>query len=263
LRTVEDVLMPAKQYWFTIQNPGDTELDERGLWVLDEEKIKNKFSNFIDNYARHDEVAIYEKGRGIVALAIVETRHPRGLREGPDNKERYWRRYADTKIISDEGSVSLEDTYQVLSGRRSAQIDVMSGFLVGKFSAGVGEISESKYKEISTYFKDYNNFFEANEGDKYSSERDFRRRNGKLIALKKANSNYQCEVCDMKYKSKYGTIGKRFIIAHHCETIGGRSRSTPTTLEDIALVCSNCHDMLHRKNPPYGIEELRAMINDD
>ena len=29
-------------------------------------------------------------------------------------------------------------------------------------------------------------------------------------------------------------------------------------IEDFSVLCSNCHRMVHRKNPPYTIEELKA-----
>ncbi|WP_084323985.1 HNH endonuclease [Methanolobus tindarius] len=100
----------------------------------------------------------------------------------------------------------------------------------------------------------------AEEGKKYIREASFRQRNRKLIEQKKANSDYRCEVCGMRYEDVYGEIGKDYIIAHHLEPIGNRDEAAKTTLDDIALVCSNCHDMLHKTNPPMSIEELRTQL---
>ena len=101
---------------------------------------------------------------------------------------------------------------------------------------------------------------EVDEGRQYTAEIKFRQRNRGLIEVKKTNSDYRCEVCGMNFKEKYGKIGKKYIIAHHLNPIGNRNQSTKTTLEEIALVCSNCHVMLHRKDPPYEIDELKRMM---
>ncbi|MDA0525153.1 HNH endonuclease [Methanococcoides alaskense] len=103
--------------------------------------------------------------------------------------------------------------------------------------------------------------FEENEGEQYIKEAVFRKRNKKIIDKKKKKSDYRCEVCDMNYKEVYGEIGKNYIIAHHIEPIGSRDGSSPTTIDDIALVCSNCHNMIHKKKPPLSIEELSNLIN--
>ena len=101
---------------------------------------------------------------------------------------------------------------------------------------------------------------EVNEGERYTSEAKFRARNRALIEAKKINSDYRCEVCEMKFNEVYGKIGDGFIIAHHINPIGKRKKASKTTLDDIALVCSNCHDMLHRRDPPFGIHHLRDRI---
>lgn len=102
--------------------------------------------------------------------------------------------------------------------------------------------------------------FEANEGERYTIEATFRSRNRALIEAKKSNSDFHCEVCNMSFKEIYGKIGEKYIIAHHVEPIGSRDNGSKTTLDDIALVCANCHEMLHRYDPPMSIGELRRGI---
>jgi len=36
--------------------------------------------------------------------------------------------------------------------------------------------------------------------------------------------------------------------------------TTKTTLNDLALVCSNCHKMLHRKIDNLSVEKLKTLI---
>lgn len=103
------------------------------------------------------------------------------------------------------------------------------------------------------------NLSEAMEGKIYLKEAAFRTRNRLLIESKKATSDYKCEVCGFKFIDTYGEIGEYYIVAHHLETIGSRNKSTKTGLDDIALVCANCHAMLHKRNPPIPLRELKEM----
>lgn len=90
-------------------------------------------------------------------------------------------------------------------------------------------------------------------------------RNRKIVDEKKRNSNYTCEVCGFNFEKMYGGIGKKFIVAHHLRPIGIRGeKGEITRQEDIALVCENCHRMLHIRGPhksPYGLEELKNRIS--
>lgn len=102
---------------------------------------------------------------------------------------------------------------------------------------------------------------EALEGQTYIKEGTFRKRNAALIQAKKANSDYRCEVCGFSFEKAYGLIGRDFIIAHHIEPLSKRSRPSRTKLEDIALLCANCHEMVHTRNPPLSPAQLRKKIS--
>lgn len=72
-----------------------------------------------------------------------------------------------------------------------------------------------------------------------------------------------CTVCDSDLAEFYGPVAEGFIHVHHLKPlseIGERYTVNPET--DLAPVCPNCHAMLHRRTPPYTIEELRAMIQE-
>ncbi len=102
---------------------------------------------------------------------------------------------------------------------------------------------------------------EAREGEVSRSEVLFRKRNSALIEAKKAQSDYRCEACGMTFVKVYGDIGREHIVAHHLKPIGGRKRASVTRLDDIALVCSNCHDMLHRHGQLLSVAELRRRMS--
>jgi 5-methylcytosine-specific restriction protein A len=55
------------------------------------------------------------------------------------------------------------------------------------------------------------------------------------------------------------THGADYIECHHVDLLAD-TEVTLTRLEDLALVCANCHRMLHRGDPPPTVDELREMI---
>ncbi len=69
----------------------------------------------------------------------------------------------------------------------------------------------------------------------------------------------RCQICGFSFKEIYGDRGDRFIEAHHKQPLGQLGAKTRTRIEDIALVCSNCHRMLHRGERTLTIEELREI----
>lgn len=65
----------------------------------------------------------------------------------------------------------------------------------------------------------------------------------------------ECEVCGFDFATRYGDLGTGFIEAHHILPLAAAGPAT-TRLADLALVCSNCHRMLHRAKPWMTPEEL-------
>lgn len=83
-------------------------------------------------------------------------------------------------------------------------------------------------------------------------------RNAKELYFKKDN-NLSCQICGFSFFDKYGEIGKGFIEAHHTFPISELKEETNTKIEDLAMLCSNCHRMVHRQRPWLTIELLKAM----
>lgn len=72
---------------------------------------------------------------------------------------------------------------------------------------------------------------------------------------------YSCSVCNMNFEELYGKIGKGFIHVHHLNPVsqkGGEYIVNP--INDLRPVCPNCHAMVHKKNPPYSIDEMIELI---
>lgn len=79
--------------------------------------------------------------------------------------------------------------------------------------------------------------------------------------LAKREGNCSCEVCGFNFESVYGELGKNFIHVHHRIPLYKIGENHPNIATDFALVCPNCHAMLHRnREEPLLPEELREKI---
>ena len=75
----------------------------------------------------------------------------------------------------------------------------------------------------------------------------------------------RCKVCGFDFQEKYGDLGQGFIEIHHIKplsSIGEAVKINPET--DLRPVCSNCHQMIHRrKGKIYSIEELKVIVQEN
>ena len=69
-----------------------------------------------------------------------------------------------------------------------------------------------------------------------------------------------CEVCGFNFEQTYGALGKDYIECHHLTPISEYTEEQKTSLEDLALVCANCHRMIHRKKDLLSMNELRKLL---
>lgn len=89
-----------------------------------------------------------------------------------------------------------------------------------------------------------------------------RERSPKLRALKLAQvarlgRPIACEVCAFDFKEAYGVRGDGYIEVHHTTPLH-ISGEVVTAMDDLALLCSNCHRMIHR-SPWVSPAELSAI----
>lgn len=102
---------------------------------------------------------------------------------------------------------------------------------------------------------DMNCVYESNEGnvvEKVIREktRDKRLRKLKLQEFSNKNGSLYCECCGLNFESKYGTFGgENFVEVHHdTKKISDMEEGDVTTLNDLAVVCCNCHEVIHRND---------------
>ncbi len=102
---------------------------------------------------------------------------------------------------------------------------------------------------------------EASEGRLLTRMHHLRERSRKIIQTKKNDvlrrkGRLACEACGFDFGQKYGARGVGFIECHHMKPLADLAESTTTKLDDLALLCANCHRMIHAQRPWLTVEEL-------
>ena len=70
-----------------------------------------------------------------------------------------------------------------------------------------------------------------------------------------------CFACELNLEDIYGEIGKDYIQVHHLNPFANNKGEHETNpIIDLRPLCPNCHAMIHRKNPPFTIEEMKILI---
>jgi 5-methylcytosine-specific restriction protein A len=85
-------------------------------------------------------------------------------------------------------------------------------------------------------------------------------RNQKLAREAKKIHGYTCQVCGINFEDMYGLLGKNYIEAHHLTPFSELPENEVVNLspeKDFAVICSNCHSMLHRKGAPETFQAFR------
>ena len=91
-------------------------------------------------------------------------------------------------------------------------------------------------------------------------------RDGKMPRKAKAKrlaetGKLECDICGMEFHRFYGEHGHGFIEAHHKVPVSKLNGAAKTKVSDLALVCSNCHRMLHRGISHLTIENLTDLVH--
>lgn len=108
-----------------------------------------------------------------------------------------------------------------------------------------------------------NGLAEAEEGDLRLREHYTRERRRELVVSKiratiEKHGKLECEVCNSDLTRIYGDWGNKAIECHHRIPLASATRSRKTSLRDLALICANCHRVLH--GGQYDIASLREVV---
>jgi len=103
------------------------------------------------------------------------------------------------------------------------------------------------------------------EGKKKIRSHLSRERSPFLMAIVKTQRKQEdpllkCDVCKFSFIERYGDLGEDFIEGHHIIPLASLEEGQRTKPEDIALVCSNCHRMIHRNGNCRSIESMQKLL---
>jgi 5-methylcytosine-specific restriction protein A len=106
---------------------------------------------------------------------------------------------------------------------------------------------------------------EAPEGKVLTKIHQTRERNPSLIKKKKQGvlsltGKLVCEVCGFDFHQTYGEHGHGFAECHHTKPICKLLPGEKTRTSDLAIVCANCHRMLHRGSEWPSISDLKSIL---
>lgn len=128
----------------------------------------------------------------------------------------------------------------------------------------IANIESTNTTNLKNIFLEDLNLTTFEEGSLVSREHLLRERNSTVAYLKKKlaidQDNLKCEVCNFDFLEKYGELGKNFIECHHIVPLSEYQFNQDTLLKDLALLCSNCHRMVHRRSPAINLDDLRKII---
>lgn len=124
-----------------------------------------------------------------------------------------------------------------------------------QLSAGTDE-QEAIDEELET---------EAEEGRLLARVHMRRERSRKLVRDKKQRvlkekGKLTCEACEFDFGAVYGDRGMGFIEVHHTVPLHTLTAGRKTRLDDLALLCANCHRMVHAKSVWLSIDQLKSVI---
>jgi 5-methylcytosine-specific restriction endonuclease McrA len=149
-----------------------------------------------------------------------------------------------------------------------------SASLYSLLSAEIQEPLENKVSKKQTLTSENDDVVDLDmheqfvEGQRQRRETSFFLRNRRLVKRAKQKLGTACQCCKFTFSSKYGAIGDGFIECHHLKPIsekyGQDQSSLKTNLNDVAVLCANCHRMIHRmmhkEKRWIGLEEFTKRL---
>ena len=109
---------------------------------------------------------------------------------------------------------------------------------------------------------------EYEEGRRYQEERSLFQRDPRLVQQAKDFYGCVCQVCGFDFAKIYGVLGQDFAEMHHLNPLSERppeeqTSAVRTNLTEVAVLCANCHRMIHRLKPALSVEQLKARLFSD
>ena len=88
-------------------------------------------------------------------------------------------------------------------------------------------------------------------------------RNPRAAKEAKKYHGVRCQACNLEFSERYGDLGNGFIEAHHLRPIASLEEGSAVSYDvatDFAVLCPNCHRMIHRTADPSDLTGFRRLI---
>jgi len=215
--------------------------------------------------------------------AIIQTHNQRARSEGPSasNKERIWKARAarmdeairtayddglPVRVIVCSGSMRTEDTPDATASKVAKRLLDPVAWSVTTYDSSTGQcvITRGAIPQIHlNSFQDVE--LEGFEGESKPAFVLHRRREQKLrrrkieIAMAANKGRLVCEVpnCGFDFVERYGQLGQGYAQVHHKIPISSApAKGMKVALGDLAIVCANCHVMIHYRGSCRPLQGL-------
>ena len=231
-----DELILALDFYLTHRNhiPGKTSSEIQALSLLLNDMARQTGGGREASYRNSN--GVYMKLMNFRRFDPDYTREGKvGLQRGNRLEEELWSHYAGDVALLSSVSQAIRKTVQ-------------GGELRGDFPT----------------FEDGDE--EAVEGRVLTALHTRRERNRRLVDRKKSqvrkrDGRLQCEACGFDFEETYGDRGRGFIECHHVKPLHTLAEAQTTRLDDLVLLCSNCHRMVHARRPWLTVDDLRSVLS--
>lgn len=75
------------------------------------------------------------------------------------------------------------------------------------------------------------------------------------------NNDVRCQVCDFSFEDKYGVMGKGLIEVHHIVPLSTFESETVNSVDDLILLCANCHYVVHNGDAQENLRRLKILFS--
>ena len=162
--------------------------------------------------------------------------------------------YEASAVCSVRYSTANLPSLQILQADLAEALDIYRRLVeLGLWAAEdevISDAEETQYSDTIT------------EARVFSLHRRIERRGGNAKRVKRALGT-TCMACGLNLGERYGPIADGYIEAHHLVPISSLTVGEPVTLDprkDFAVLCPNCHRIIHRMTDLSDLDGLRKLL---
>ncbi len=161
----------------------------------------------------------------------------KGLQAGGKLEEEIWNEFSENKTDLSRVAQAIKLNYSQLKSPRS----------------------ENEENELIDEEEEFS------EGKVLTRTHRIRERNASATKKKKKSvfektGTLECEACGFDFAEKYGKLGYGFAECHHNKPVSELKPGEKTKINDLSIICANCHRIIHKTKPWLSVEGLKAFI---